>query len=183
MKKEIIAHLNAPKQLEKMYRADKPRFKREFRFLYPEIKDHPAAEFWNERLHYESDEINWGTGSELLFVAIACLIAGTIAKLPVFLSLDEEFFYPRNIGFIIFPALTAFFLWKNKMPLKKTMVVAGIFLASLLFINLLPNVPESDTLILACIHCALFLWFILGYAFVGELRNNTDKRLDFLKYN
>jgi len=183
MKKEMLSHLNDPKQLEKLYRTDKPQFTRAFRSLYPEIKEHPAAEFWHERLHYESDEIQWGKSSELLFVAIACVIAGFIAKLPGIFSLDEEFFYPRNIGFIVFPTLTAFFLWKKKMPLKKTMIVAGIFLVGALFINLLPNDPESDTLTLACIHLTLFLWCILGYGFVGGIQNHLDKRLDFLKYN
>jgi hypothetical protein len=29
----------------------------------------------------------------------------------------------------------------------------------------------------------LFQWSILGFAFVGEKRNNVEKRLGFLKYN
>jgi hypothetical protein len=107
MKDEILANLNAPIQLEKMYRINKVHFKREFNILYPEVKGNILADFWNERLNYESDEINWGTRRELLFVITAALVAGIIAKLPAFFSINEDFFYPRNIGFILFPILTA----------------------------------------------------------------------------
>ena len=183
MKDEILAHLNKPTELEKLYRANKVSFKREFNTLYPELKGNVVADFWNERLNYESDEINWGSKRELLFVLIAALVAGVIAKLPAFLSISEDFFYPRNIGFIIFPALTAYFAWKNKLSTRKIAFIIGAALAGLIFINLLPDVTKSDTTILSCIHLALVLWSILGFAFVGGMKNNDEKRLGFLKYN
>jgi len=183
MKSEILAHLNEPKQLEKLYRSNKLSFKQSFTAIYPELKDNIVADFWNERLNYETDEINWGTKSELLFVIIATLIAGLIAKLPVLLSVSEEFFYPRNIGFIIFPALAAYFAWKNKLSATTIASIAAAILAGLIFINFLPNVKKSDTLLLSCIHLVLFLWSIVGFAYVGEVENNSKKRLDFLKFN
>ncbi|HEY9341631.1 MAG TPA: hypothetical protein VIQ23_08630 [Hanamia sp.] len=183
MKDEILAHLNKPTELEKLYRANKVSFKREFNTLYPELKGNVVADFWNERLNYESDEINWGSKRELLFVLIAALVAGVIAKLPAILSISEDFFYPRNIGFIIFPALTAYFAWKNKLSTRKIAFIIGAALAGLIFINLLPDITKSDTTILSCIHLALVLWSILGFAFVGGMKNNDEKRLGFLKYN
>ena len=183
MKDEILAHLNKPTQLEKLYRANKVSFKREFNTLYPELRGNVVADFWNERLNYESDEINWGSKRELLFVLIASLVAGVIAKLPAILSISEDFFYPRNIGFIIFPALTAYFAWKNKLSTGKIAFIIGGTLVGLIFINLLPDVTKSDTTILSCIHLALVLWSILGFAFVGGMKNNDEKRLGFLKYN
>ena len=183
MKDEILTHLNDPKQLEQLYRTNKVHFKRSFNTLYQELKGNTHADFWNERLNYESDEINWGTGRELLFVLIASLVAGLIAKLPAFLSIDEEFFYPRNIGFIVFPLLTVYFAWKNKLSTGKIAFIAGATLAGLIFINSFTDVKKSDTLILSCLHLLLFLWSILGFAFVGEKGNNEEKRLSFLKYN
>ena len=59
MKDEILAHINDPKQLEKMYRANKAPFKQAFTSLYPELKGTTLADFWSERLNYESDEISW----------------------------------------------------------------------------------------------------------------------------
>jgi hypothetical protein len=38
-------------------------------------------------------------------------------------------------------------------------------------------------LVLSCIHLGLFLWSVLGFAFVGGQENNEHKRLGFLKYN
>jgi hypothetical protein len=183
MEDEIRTHLNDPRQLEKMYRTNKVPFKRAFSTLYPELKGNTLADFWNERLNYESDEINWGTGRELLFVIVASLVAGIIAKLPAFLPVSEEFFYPRNIGFIIFPALSAYFAWKNKLSTSKVAFIVGTTLVGLIFINSLPDVDKSDTSVLACIHVLLFLWSILGFAFVGDKLNNDEKRLGYLKYN
>lgn len=183
MKEEILLHLDDPRQLEKMYRTHKASFKREFSALYPELKGDSLADFWNVRLSHESDEINWGTGRELLVVIAASLLAGIIAKLPDFLGIDEDFFYPRNIGFILFPLLTAYFAWKNRLSPRKIAFVASATLVGLIFINSLPVAEKSDTLLLSCIHLLLFLWSILGFAFVGEIKNNNEKRLNYLKFN
>lgn len=180
---EILNHLNDPGKLEKLYRADKTLFKRTFSALYPEVEGNGLADFWNERLNYESDEINWGTGRELLMVIVASLVAGLLAKLPVVLPVSEEFFYTRNIGFIVFPLLTVYFAWKNKFSTGKFAVIAGLTLAGLIFINTFPDVKTSDTLTLSCIHLALFLWSVLGFAFVGGKKDSDGKRLEFLKYN
>lgn len=182
MKTEILSHLQDPGGLEKLYRTNRVLFKREFSTLYPELRGNVLAEFWNERLQYEREEINWGTRRDLLFVIIAAFIAGLIAKLPAILSINEEFFYPRNIGFILFPALMAYFAWKNKLATGKLALIAGTTLAGLLFINLLPDVHKSDTLLLSCIHLLVFLWCVLGFAFVGE-RKIQENRLRFLTYN
>ena len=183
MKEEILAQINNPAQLEMMFRANKVTFKRSFGLLYPELKGNAIADCWNERLNYESNEISWGTGRELLFVVMASLVAGIIAKLPAILQLDEEFFYSRNVGFIVFPMLTAFFAWENKLSAGKIYFIAGTTLAALIFINLLPDDKKSDTLVLSGIYLLLFLWSILGFAFVNDKSNNVEKRLGFLSYN
>jgi hypothetical protein len=183
MKDEILSHLNDPGQLEKLYRNNKVPFKRAFSTLYPELKGNALADFWNERLNYETDEINWGTGREILFVIIAALVAGFIAKIPAMFQIDEEFFYPRNIGFIFLPLLTAYFAWKNNLQPKSIAVICGVMLVSLIYINLLPASTKSDTLILACIHLALLLWVLLGAAFVGNNLTDYNRRLDYLRYN
>src|SRR5690606_20046339 len=183
MKQEILSNLGNPGQLEKLYRTDKSNFKRTFKILYPEIKDNPLVGFWNERLNFSGEEISWGTRKELVFVIIGALIAGIIAKLPAILSIDEEFFYLRNIGFIIFPVLAAYFAWKNNLSKSKIIFIVGAFLASLVFINSLPAANTSDTLILSCIHLVLFLWAIMGFAFVGEIKNEHERKLAYLKFN
>ncbi len=183
MIEEIRAHFNNAGQLEKMYRNNKLNFKKNFSLLYPELKGSPIADFWNARLHYENEEINWGSRGELLMVIIASLIAGFIAKLPSIISVSEEYFYPRNVGFIIFPLLTAYFAWKNQLSTGKIVIMAALTLAGLIFINSLPGIENSNTTVLSCIHLILFLWSIMGFAFVGAYKNAYEKRLEYLRYN
>jgi hypothetical protein len=180
---DIQTNIDNPRELEKLYRENKTAFKTEFNLLYPELTDHKLANYWNERLNYESSEISWGSSKELTFVIIAALSAGVIAKFPALFNLNAEFFYQRNAGFIVFPILTAYFTWKKSLSIKK-MVFAGVaFLIALIFINLLPANDKSDTLILSCIHLPLFLWSVLGFTYIGDNIGSYPKRLEFLRYN
>ncbi len=183
MKAEILQNIDNPAVLESLYRENKSAFKQEFNLLYPEISDNAIAGFWHERLNYESLEQKTGTKNELVFIIIASLIAGIIAKLPYFFNISDDFFYPRNLSFIVFPLLTAYFVWKNKLQLKQIIFLAAAFLISLVFINLLPDNMESNTLILSCIHLAFFLWTIMGFAFTGHHYGVHSRRINFLQYN
>jgi len=184
MKEEIISNLDNPKQLEKLYRDNKTTFKRAFDLIYPDIKDNPTAQVWNERLNFENEGISWGINNELPFVVLASVIAGFLAKVPEFTTIDADFFYPRNIAFIVFPLMTAYFLWRQKTQKKSVVISSVVILLSILFINLLPdNSEKSQTLILACIHLPLFLWTILGFSYVGDNLKSYQHRLDFLRFN
>src|SRR5690606_20800706 len=101
METEILTHLNDPKQLEKLYRMNKASFKQAFNALYPALEGKHIADYWNERLNYEVEAVHLGTRKELLFIIAASVIAGLVAQLPSFFSIDDEFFYTRNIGFIV----------------------------------------------------------------------------------
>lgn len=183
MKEEIVNNLDNPKQLEKLYREDKTTFKRAFNTIYPDIKDKQTAQVWNERLNFENEEISWGINKELIFTIVAAFIAGLLAKIPEFSTIKADYFYPRNIAYIVFPLMTAYFLWKQKNQHKNIIICSVVILLSVFYINLLPNNEKSDTLILACIHLPLFLWTVLGFSFVGDNLKNYQRRLDFLKFN
>ena len=183
MRKEILINLENPSNLERLYRSNKSEFKKEFSEIYPQISDTLLADFWHERLVYESDAISWGTKKELVFVAILSLLAGILAKIPHVFSINEEFFYPRNISFIVLPALTAYFIRKNKLSNKTTAWITAMLLVFLIYINLLPNNSESATLTLACIHLPILLWGLLGISFSGHELQNFQKRLEFLRFN
>lgn len=183
MKEQILIHQNDPGQLEKLYRTDKHAFKREFKSLYPQLTGSLLAHFWNERLNYNGGQSERDIRKEITFAVIASLVAGLIAKLPALLSFNEEFFYQRNAGFIVFPLLTVYFAWKNQLSARRISFAAGTILAGMIFINFLPEAKKSDTLILSCIHLPIFLWFVLGFAFVAGKGSDRGKRLDFLKYN
>ena len=183
MKEEIITNLDNPRQLEKLYRDNKATFKREFNLIFLDIQESPTAQIWNERLNFENEEISWGTSNELTFVIVASFIAGLIAKIPEFTPIKADFFYPRNMAFIVFPLLTAYFSWRQNIQPKKLLIISVAILVSVFYINILPDNSKSDTLILACIHLPLFLWAVLGFTFVGDNLKNYHNRLDFIRYN
>ncbi|TGD83250.1 DUF4153 domain-containing protein [Hymenobacter wooponensis] len=183
MKAEVLQNLDNPRQLEKLYRNNSTAFKKEFNAIYPSVKENTVAQIWYERLNFEHEGIYWGTEKEIAFVLLAATAAGLIAKIPSVFLIDPEFFYPRNIAFIVFPLLTIYFLWKQKLPTKTIIIAAFITLASAVYINLLPRNDKSDTFILACIHLPLLLWAVLGFTYLGDTPSSTSKRLDFLRYN
>jgi hypothetical protein len=179
----ILTSIENPRELEKLYHDNKKAFKTEFNLLYPEIKENKLAEFWNERLNFESPEISWGSKTEILLVSSAAIISAFIAKFPALFNINPEFFYPRNAGFIIFPMLAIYFAWKNGPSAKNFLFGSLIFLISAIYINLLPGNYKSDTLILSCIHLPIFFWGIVGLAYVGNDPRSNIKRLEFLRYN
>lgn len=177
-----FASLQEPQQLEKMYRTDQSMFKRVFNSIYASYTENSLANFWNERLNYQENISGYINKNNLIFIIIASFLAGLIAKIPTFFPIDEEFFYTRNIGFIIFPLLSAYFAWQNKLSFTKITFIVLSMLFGLIFINALPDIKLSDTLNLSCIHLVLFLWSLFGFAFVGDIKN-TEGRLHFLKFN
>lgn len=183
MKEEIIRHLNQPAQLEKLYRENRSNFQREFNALYPEISTNQTAQIWNQRLNFADDDLLLVNKAQLIFVVIATFIAGLIAKIPDFAGLDPDYFFPRNIGFVVFPMLTIFFLWKQNLTIRQWVAPFLITVLSTVYINFLPNNPKSDTLNLACIHLPLVLWAVLAYSYMGKDLQNMQKRIDYLRYN
>lgn len=191
MREEILLNQNDARQLEKLYRGDKPGFKAAFNALYPELPGNPLAEGWYQRLNFSQDlyepgptqgALVWGTPAERTFVVVASLFAALIAKLPEMFSISDDFFYPRNIGFIVAPVLMAYFAWKNAISWKTRILAILLLVASAVFINWLPQNEKSDTLILSCIHLPLWLWSLLGAAYNGGKWRNGTNWLKFLRY-
>lgn len=182
LRDDILVHLNNPAEVEKLYRKDKVAFKQAFEGLYPSITNSTLAAFWHERLNFTNERKANGTQVNIMFIALMCLVAAIIVKLPALFSINEGYFYTRNVGFVIFPALSAYFVWKNKLALKEIILISSAVLFSVFFINLLPN-EESDTLVLSCIHLVLFLWCILGFSFSGGIKHQPESRLNYLRYN
>jgi hypothetical protein len=83
----------------------------------------------------------------------------------------------------VFPILSVYFAWKNRLSTRALVFTGAAIMVSLLYINLIPNPNKSDSLLLSCIHLPLFLWCVSGYAFVGGSLAGYEKRLAFLRYN
>jgi hypothetical protein len=183
MKSQIIENLSNPKALEVLYRENESDFKKSFNAIYPDYQDDIVAQTWNQRLNFEAKSNLIIASNDSLFIVALCIVAGFIAKIPKLFSIVEDEFYSRNIGFIVFPALIAFFSYRLKATKKQNIIMLSVLLLSLLYINVIPGTSKNDTLILAGIHLPLFLWSVLGYVFVGGQLNQTERKIDFLKFN
>lgn len=183
VKENILHNIDHPLELEKLYRKNKMAFQRVFNTLYTDLRNNTIAQVWNERLNYKQDEFYLAPKNDFLFVVLACFIAGLIANIPDLTGINQEFFFSRNMGFIVFPVLMAYFSWKQKITALKSVSILSAVLVSVFYINLLPNDPKSDTLILACIHLPIFLWTLLGYTFAGGSLGASRKKIDFLRFN
>lgn len=183
MKADILNNLENPENLEYLYQNNTALFKRAFLLLYPDIHQNTIANIWNVRLNFRHSTNPTENRFDYTFLIFSILIAGFLAKIPDFFALDHDHFFTRNIGFIVFPFLVGFFSWKQNLPMKQIALIGFAFLFSLIYINILPDMAHSDTLMLACLHLLFFLWAILGYSFLGNNRSDIIKRLDFLKFN
>ena len=180
-KEDILNNLENPAELEKLYRQNKVLFKKEFQSLNAPL-DNMLAAFWNERLNYNVPT-GWGNRKQWLMVIILSVVAAFIAKLPYLFLLDKDFFYTRNVGFIIFAPLMAYFFLNGKKAAKAIVITLITLIIAAIFINWLPRTSNSDTVILSCIHLPLLLWFFLGYSFTEGNVKDHEKRMAFLRYN
>ena len=183
MKSDILHNLDNPKELEKLYREDASSFKKEFNQIYPGQQDKASLAFWNERLNYEAAKPSWGSTTELVIVIVFALLAGLIASIPNITGIDNEKFLFRNISFIAFPLLSAYFIWKQKLAFKQYLFPLLAFIIAAIYINLLPTNKESSSIMLAFIHLPIFLWTIFGYSFLGVNIKSSQSRIGFLRYN
>lgn len=180
---EILQMIDHPQQLERLYRKNRTSFQRAFQSVYPDIMSRSIARFWHERLNYREDDISWGPKSEWIAVAALILAAGFIVKIPDFTGLDYEFFYPRNAGFAVFPALAAYFFLQRRLAAGQLWFPLLAVALSAVYINALPDDRGSDSILLACLHLPVFLWMVLGFAYLGAGYRSSAGRIDFLRYN
>jgi hypothetical protein len=183
MKNSILAQIDNPVQLEKLYRENNAEFKKCFNEIFPNYKDKIGLQFWNERLNFESEKIALGSKNDILAVIIFILAGGLIANIPNITGINEESFFSKNIALIIFPILIGYFIWRQKINLNKILfpVIAIVF--SAVYINLIPDFNKSDSALLVRIHLPLLLWSILGFVYIGASLKNNTKKIEFLKFN
>ena len=119
---------------------------------------------------------------ELIVLIVLIFISGAIAKVPFLFNIDPELFYPRNIGTIVFPTLITYLSLRYKFNLYIWLIYLVISFITIIFLNLIPGGDNSDTFFLSSTHSLFFLLSICGLAFIGGIRGNNNKRVDFLHY-
>ncbi len=181
MKHLLQQAIHQPELLEELYQQDKRNFKKSFEALYPELESNPIAQVWHARLQFKT-ATNSRQNIPYWLLGLLLLAMGFIAKLPIFFELSEEIFYPRNLGFIVLPALMIYFIVAHQNSLKHSWLPLLASALSAVFINVLPNQASSDTLLLACLHLPFFLFSMLGLSYLGSQYRSNLTRIAFLRY-
>ncbi|MBN1543346.1 DUF4153 domain-containing protein [candidate division KSB1 bacterium] len=199
----IVQAKRDPRLLEALYRQDPQEFKKQFPSVFAQHPDSHVLQVWHERLFFQETapadsptlkgenvgssrtQMAWlGRGKELLLLTALIVLGGTLLKLPHWLPIrDESLFYIRNTGLIFAGALMLYFLLNQKSSAKLWMALCAVTAGAALYVNLLPPVKESQTLLLVSLHLPILLWSLVGVAFAGSEWRTTLSRWDYLRYN
>ena len=183
--KEII---NDPEKLEKFYREDRRSFESDFEKIYPEIQNSETAKFWKTRLEYDNaaNQLKKIFGPDLFIMAVVCLFAGFLIKIPEAFNFDGMRFHfiEKETGLIIFLALSLYSMVSDKrLSLTNIIVTLLIFIASGFYINLLPYSESSSSVKLVLIHMPLLLWCLYGLVYIGFDLTDYSRLSDYIKHN
>lgn len=88
----------------------------------------------------------------------------------------------RNIGLLVFPFLAAYFIWKRRVSPLACLALALPFALVAIVLNTYPFTPDGSTGALAALHAPVFLWLLLGVAYVGGSWRPDERRMDFIRF-
>lgn len=187
MREQIKGNIDNPQKLEELYRQNKKTFESEFFSIYNEISNTQLARFWHARLNAEKTNYPGGLNANEIIKAVTFMtIVSAIILLPKIFgfSPDNLKFFEKNIGITALFGVSLYTIFlKNYYTLKKLLGTVIIFIASAIYINILPINPNSSSIILIYIHLPLLLWFIFGLVYIDFDLKNLSKRIDFIKFN
>ena len=120
---------------------------------------------------------------ELSNVLLICLVAFLAVRIPVLMSVEAQWYYPRFAPIILFTGLIFYILKKNSLSKKVGISLAAGILTVVLPMLMLPNTYESSSIVMAIIHMPLVMWVLLGLAFTGDYWKSSNARLNFIRAN
>jgi len=126
---------------------------------------------------------------DIALVVIFALLAGTLFKIPELFGfglLDQageiKLFFIKNLSLFILPFIAAFFLIKRKSELKTWATILGIFILAALIISVYPSFDPHHTEYLTIFHLPLFLWLVVGAAYIGREWQGSHGRMNFIRF-
>lgn len=180
----ISKNIANPRELERLFREDPKAFKKSFSHAWEQNPDSPVLAAWYERLNFKEAAHTEKTSllqKGFLFMGILAILAGISTRI-IFHFVEQEAIAPINLAFGILPFIAAYFVYKNNPPKKVLYTLALMFLLSGLYLNMLPS-NHNDSIILAYLHLPIFLWGLIGLAFIGNEYGIGSTRLAYLKFN
>ncbi len=123
---------------------------------------------------------------EVIIVFGLAIAAAVLIKLPALFGIDldqNEEFYARNMSLFVLPLLTLYFVWKRQSNTRTIIWFVLGFALAMLFANIYPFSPESDTGVLLALHLPIALWLVVGIAFAGGQWNLGRERMNFIRFS
>jgi hypothetical protein len=125
--------------------------------------------------------------TETIVVFALAVVAGLAVKVPVLFGLEwggrDMPFYMRNLSLFVFPLLTGYFVWKRRLSERTWVWLALAFAAAVVFANVYPFKPGSDTEVLTGLHLPIALWLPVGIAYAGGRWGESTGRMDFVRFS
>ena len=112
--------------------------------------------------------------------------AGVAVKVPALFGVElneNPSFYVRNVSVMVLPLLVGYFAWKRKLNPAILRTLAVAFAVAALFVNIYPFTTDGHTERLAAIHLPIALWLVVGLAYAGARWNQSDGRMDFIRFS
>jgi hypothetical protein len=188
MIEKIRENISNPEELERLFHDNRKSFESSFKEIYPEIENSEMAKFWKSRLDFDRTpgKMNIFSRSDIFILIAVCLLAGFLIKIPDLfkINLSNFFFYEKNAGIIVFFGLTLYAIWIKRNISQRSIVLAFLtFIVSIIYINLLPSVRNSDSINLAYIHMPLLMWCIYGLVYIDFNFKDRSRQIEYIKHN
>lgn len=180
----ILKNLANPHELERMYRREPEKFKKEFLSAWEQNPDSQVLAVWYERLYFKETESTEKAPlfqKDFLFMGVLAILAGVVSRI-LFHFVEQQAIAPINLVFGIIPFIAIYFIYKNPPNKRIIYTLASLFLISVFYMNMLP-LELKDSILLSYLHLPIFLWVLVGFAFTGDQYCLCSQRIAYLKLN
>ena len=175
----VLDKLEQPDALELAYRNEPERFKVELTEALLAYPDSETLKVWHARLYFTAQSSL--TQSSFVFLLGMCLVATLLVKLPAYLEIEGDWYYPRFVPLIVFSALIIYFQ-KAALNLRIARFIGVSLVVYFVYLLLLPFDESSDSIIMALLHLPLVCCSLLALSFTSGEWRSTDARLSFIRY-
>ncbi|WP_111979318.1 hypothetical protein [Algibacillus agarilyticus] len=176
----LLANLNQPDALEAAYHQSPQKFEAQLKDALEVTPDSETLKVWHARLSYCPAAVVKNFSISLLIAF--CFITSILAKLPTFLPIEGDWYYPRYIPILIITAVIAYFVSTTKPSRRILKMIVGGVIASAGYLALLPDTHHSASVIMALVHLPMFSLSLLALSFMGDDCKNVESRLNFIRY-
>jgi hypothetical protein len=119
---------------------------------------------------------------EAVLFAVAAAVTVQIALLVAGFPDEEPAWLYRNESLLVIPFLAGWFARERRLPARDFLLLAGVFLAAAVVINVYPYHEDAATEALAAAHLPVVLWFVVAYPYMGGILRSHERRMDFVRF-